>query len=47
MGKENYNGYGYENIFIHTLPYPLTALPGRESTLLVGPFSIERDEKGR
>jgi hypothetical protein len=26
ISKENFNEYEYENIFTHTLPYPLTAL---------------------
>jgi hypothetical protein len=26
MDKENYNGYGYENISTRILPYPLTIL---------------------
>jgi hypothetical protein len=29
MGKENFNGYGYENTSTRTLPYPLTALKTR------------------
>jgi hypothetical protein len=33
MDKENFNEYIYENTFIHTLPYPLTAL-------VVGSFEV-------
>jgi hypothetical protein len=34
MSKIYFNGYGYENISIHTLPYPLIALAKRDINTL-------------